>query len=88
MLHEQKNELEEWQNEKQEGKNVTQQLQEVLASPKTFEKDFLELQEPSPQPSLRSYYKFIEGGRIIPQKFVVTLFYELEVEIGRTHKGM
>jgi len=65
---------------------VTQQLQEVAASPKTFEKDFLELQEPSPQCSLISYYKSIKGGRIIPQKFAITLFYELEEERGRTHK--
>lgn len=37
---------------------------------------------------MSSYYKFIEGGRILSQKTVVPLLYELEIERGRTHKWM
>jgi len=37
---------------------------------------------------LGSYYKFIEGGMIIPEKFVEPLLYELEIERGRTHRWM
>ncbi len=56
--------------------------------PKTFEKDFLEIQEPSPGPSLSSYYKFIEGGRFILRKFAIPLFFELEAKGVRTHRWM
>lgn len=49
-----------------EGKKATQKLQEGEASQKTFENYFPELQEPNPQPILSSYYKLIEGGRVIP----------------------
>ena len=41
-------------------------------------KEDLELREPSPQPNLDSYYRFIEGGRIIPQNFNIPLLFELE----------
>jgi len=37
---------------------------------------------------LSSYYKFIEGGRIIPKKISIPLLYELEIERGRTHMWM
>jgi len=37
-----------------------------------------ELREPSTQPNLDSYYKFIEGGKVIPQKFSIPLFFEIE----------
>jgi len=37
---------------------------------------------------LSSYYKFIEGGRIILEKFAAPLLYELEIERGRTHRWM
>ena len=47
-----------------------------------------ELREPSPQPKLDSYYRFIEGGRVIPQKFVIPLFFELEKERAITHRWM
>jgi hypothetical protein len=47
-----------------------------------------ELQEPDPQPSLASYYNLLEGGRIIPQKFAIPLFFELEKERIRTHRWM
>jgi len=47
-----------------------------------------ELWEPSPQPNLDSYYRFIEGGRVIPQKIAIPLFIELEKKIARTHRWM
>ena len=47
-----------------------------------------ELQELDPQPSLGSYYSLLEGGRIIPQKFSIPLFFELEKERIRTHRWM
>ena len=45
-----------------------------------------EAQEPDPQPSHGSYYNLLEGGRIIPQKFSIPLFFELEKERIRTHR--
>jgi len=47
-----------------------------------------ELREPSPHPNHDSYYRFIEGGRVIPQKFSITLFFEIEKDRIRTHKWM
>ncbi len=47
-----------------------------------------ELQEPNPHPSLASYYNLLEGGRIIPQKFSIPVFFELEKERVRTHRWM
>ena len=47
-----------------------------------------ETKEPSPQPNLDSYYQFIQGGRVIPQKFSIPLFFELEKERPRTHQWM
>ena len=44
--------------------------------------------EPSPQPSLGSYYNLLEAGKIIPKKFVVPLFFALEEERVRTHTWM
>ena len=35
-----------------------------------------------------SYYNLLEGGKIIPQKFVVPLFLKLEKERVRTHTWM
>jgi len=46
------------------------------------------LREPSPQPNLDSYYRFIEGGRVIPKKFSIPLFFEIEKERARTHIWM
>jgi len=37
---------------------------------------------------LDSYYWFIEGGKVIPQKFSIPLFFELEKERARTHRWM
>jgi len=47
-----------------------------------------EKHEPVPQPHLASYYNLLEGGRIIPQKFAIPLFFELEKERVRTHRWM
>lgn len=47
-----------------------------------------EIPEPVPQPNLGSYYNLLEGGKIIPQKFVVPLCFELEKERIRTHTWM
>jgi len=47
------------------------------------EKD-LETKEPSAQPNLESYYLFIEEGRVLPQKFSIPLFFELEKERAKT----
>ena len=54
--------------------------------PKEVEKE--PIPEPSPQPSLSSYYTFLEAGKIIPQKFTVPLFFALEEERVRTHTWM
>lgn len=48
----------------------------------------LEIKERSPQPNLDTYYKFIEGGSVIPQKFSIPLFFKLEKERARTHQWM
>lgn len=44
--------------------------------------------KPGPQPNLGSYYNLLEGGKIIPQKFAVPLFFKLEKERVRTHTWM
>jgi len=46
------------------------------------------VREPSPQPNLESYYRFVEGGRVIPWKCAIPLFFELEKEKERTHRWM
>jgi len=55
---------------------------------KTVGKYLQEIQEPSPQPGLSSYNKFIEGGRIILETITIPLLYELDIERGRTHRWM
>lgn len=47
-----------------------------------------EIPEPSPQPNLGSYYNLLEGGKIIPQKFIMPLFFELEKERVGTNTWM
>jgi len=37
---------------------------------------------------LGPFYNLLEGGKIIPQKFVIPLFFELEKERVRTHTWM
>lgn len=63
-------------------------LQEEETTPKEEENGIHELQNPDAQPNLESYYKFVEGGRIIPEKFSIPFFFELEKERGRTHRWM
>ena len=47
-----------------------------------------ELQELDPKPNLDSYYRLLEGGKIIPHKFAIPLFFELEKERERMHRWM
>jgi len=66
----------------------TEQMEERAAkSPQEEEKTDV-IMEPSPQPSLGSYYNFLDVGKIIPQKFTVPLFLALEEERVRTHTWM
>ena len=44
-----------------------------IEPPNEVEKEHIP--EPGPQPSLSSYYNFLEAGKIIPQKFTVPLFF-------------
>ena len=37
-----------------------------------------ELEAPDPKPNLNYYYRLLVGGKIIPQKFAIPLFFELE----------
>ena len=60
---------------------------EATKSPQEEEK-VEKIVEPSPQPSLGSYYNFLEIGNIIPKKFTVPLFLALEEERVRTHTWM
>ena len=60
---------------------------EATKSPQEEEK-VEKIVKPSPQPSLGSYYNFLEAGKIIPQKFIVPLFLALQEERVRTHTWM
>ena len=53
-----------------------------------MERKTKEIPEATPQPNLGSYYNLLKGGKIIAQKFVVPLFFELEKERIRTHTWM
>ena len=66
----------------------TEKLEKKAAKSSQGEEKTEEILEPSPQPSLGSYYNLLEGGKIIPQKFVVPLFFALEQERTRTHTWM
>lgn len=68
-------------------KEMEEREGEVAKSPQREEK-VENIMEPSPQPSLGSYYNFFEAGKIIPQKFTVPLFLALEEERVRTHIWM
>lgn len=62
---------------------------EKKAEEQTEEEDKTkEITEPGLEPNLVSYYNLLEGGKIIPQKFAVPLFFELEKERFRTHTWM
>jgi len=47
-----------------------------------------ELQEPEPQPNIDSYYRLLEGGKIIPLKFAILMFFKLEKERVTTDRWM
>lgn len=66
----------------------TEKLEEKVAKQSQGERKTEEIPEPTPQPDLGSNYNLLEGGKIIPQKFVVPLFFELEKERIRTHTWM
>lgn len=66
----------------------TEKLEEKVAKPSQEEEKIEEILEPSPQPSLGSYYNLLEARKIIPQKFAVPLFFALEQEGVRTHIWM
>ena len=66
----------------------TQKLEKRIEGKPHVREEAQEIQEPNPQPSLASYYNLLEGGRIIPQKFAIPLFFELEKERVRTHRWM
>ena len=68
-------------------KEIERMEGEVAKSPQK-EEEVEHIMEPSPQPSLGSYYNFLEVGKIIPQKFTVPLFFALEEERVRTHTWM
>ena len=66
----------------------TKKLENKAEEPTKEEDKEKEIPEPGPQPNLGSYYNLLEGGKIIPQKFAVPLFFELEKERVRTHTWM
>ena len=75
------------ETEKREGEGPSSPPREgEIEPPKEAEKEHIP--EPSPQPSLSSYYNFLEAGKIIPQKFTVPLFFALEEERVCTHTWM
>lgn len=62
---------------------------EKKAEEQTKEEDKAkEIPEPGPQPNLGSYDNLLEGGKVILQKFAVSLFFELEKERGSTRTWM
>ena len=44
----------------------TQKLEEKIRGQLEVKEEAQELQEPNPQPNLESYYRLLEGGKIIP----------------------
>ena len=84
ILQEAQTTLQETLTKLQETENLEKKVEE-----QTKEKDKAKrILEPNPQPNLGSYYNLLEGGKIIPQKFAVPLFFELEKERVRTHTWM
>jgi len=75
------------ETERKEEEAATSPLAEEETEPQKGE-EVEHIPEPSPQPSLSSYYNFLEAGRIIPQKFTMPLFFALEEERVRTHTWM
>ena len=75
------------ETEKMEGEAPSSPLREDKVEP-LREEEKENIPEPTPQPSLSSYYNFLGAGKIIPQKFTVPLFFALEEERVRTHTWM
>lgn len=73
---------------KGEAQITGQPPQSEATSPQNDQKSIIEFQQTTAQPNLSSYYQFIEGGRLIPEKFSIPLFYELERQMGHTHERM
>ena len=65
-----------------------QKLERKVVEQQEAKEEDPETKEPNPQPNLESYYRFIKGGRVIPQKFSIPLFFKLEKERARTHRWM
>lgn len=62
---------------------------EKKAEEQTKEKDkATKIPEPDPYPNLDSYYNLLEGGKFIPHKVAVSLFFEQEKERFRSHRWM
>ena len=66
----------------------TEEMEGEVAKSPQKEEEVKHIMEPSPQPSLSSYYNLLEARKIIPQKFTVPLFFALEEERVRTHTWM
>lgn len=75
------------ETERMEGEVATPPPREEEIEPQR-EEEVEHILEPSPQPSLSSYYNFLEARKIIPQKFTMPLFFALEEERVRTHTWM
>lgn len=60
----------------------TNKLEEEAVKQLQEEDKTKEIHEPSHQPNLGSYYNLLDGGKIIPQKFAIPLFFELEQTLG------
>ena len=65
-----------------------QKLESKVGEQQEAKEEDQKMKEPNPQPNLDSYYQFIEGGKVIPQKFAIPFFFELEKERAWTHRRM
>ena len=65
-----------------------EKLEKMIEGQPQGKEEATKTQELDPQPSLGSYYNLLEGGRIIPQKLSIPLFFELEKERIRSHRWM
>lgn len=66
----------------------TEKLEEKETKQPQEEERTEKILEPTPQPSLGTYYNLLEAGKIIPHKFAVPLFFAVEEERIRTHTLM
>ena len=84
ILQEAKNSLQEMLTKLKETGKLEQEAEKQSQEEDKTE----EIPEPSPQPNLGSYYNLLDGGKIIPHKFTIPFFFELEQERIRTHTWM